>query len=212
MGLSAPGTGYGAQSVSSFSPGIIGSISFWIRANSLTGVQRFFGTGNDFEGRIDGTTFYNDFGNEGSGLNYTLSIGVLYHFVCTWNDFNNTAEMYVNGALINTNTSVNTPQSGLAALFSRYGTTNYFNGSLYDIRLYTRKLNASEALTIYNSRGSDSIVYGMTTRLTLFGGANGSTISGTGVVKNMGQSQINFSSASGAPSYVYDAALRPRRR
>lgn len=214
MGLEAPGTGDGARTVSSYAAPTAGSISFWVRPDSLTGVQRILGTHDDFEGRFDGAILYHDWLCGGSTCqSNTLSTGTLYHFVCTWDtgtpDF---LEIYQDGVSVDSSSNSQSPVTNTMAMFNRYLDNDEFEGALYDIRLYDRELTAAEVLTIYNSRGKDSIVYGMTNRWTLDEGANGTTLSGTGVVKDRGARQINWSSVSGAPDYVYDADLTPRRR
>lgn len=213
MGLSAPGTGVGALTESSFTTQNQGSISLWVRPQALSGVQRLMGGADQFEGRFDGTTLYDDwFIGGGGGQNFgTFSVGTLYHCVGTWDLTTEVGQTYRDGSFVASGSGYNDTFTGVVSMFSRVG-TNPFNGDLHDIRIYNRVLSASEILTIYNSRGKDSIVYGLVDRWTCDEGVNGSTLSGSGTVKDRGASQIDFDADTGAPTYIYDADVTPRRR
>ncbi|MBT8428493.1 MAG: LamG domain-containing protein [Gammaproteobacteria bacterium] len=185
-----------------------------MRPQNLGGTQRVMAIGDGFEGRFDSTALYDDFGYAGgTSLNISgFSDEVLRHVAFTWDTVTTEdGQAYLNGALDGTDTSgYNDTETGVIGMFSR--NSNEFIGELYDIRIYDRILSAAEILTIYNSRGADSIVYGLLHRWTLDEGADGSTLSGTGVAKDRAQNQNNFSSASGAPDYIYDGNVVSRRR
>lgn len=216
MGLAADGSGYGAQTVSSYTVTSAGSISFWLRGNLLdAGTQRVLAAGDDFEGLIRGV---NDFATNFRAVNTntffnSMVVDTLYHIVCTWDRPADWVEVYVDGVLEDdSDDSASTAESGVITMFDRPGTNDPADADLHDVRIYNRVLTLAEIQTIYAARGGDDIVHGMTSRWPMFEGPSGSTISGTGVIKDIGSAKNNFSSASGAPDWVYDAALIPRRR
>lgn len=216
MGLDSPGTGYGAQTVSSVSSPSVGTICFWMRPTGLSGTQRVLAIADDFEGRFaNGNELNHEWGYGGSGaIDVPVSNNTLYHIACVWEGpSTDDGAIYCDGSLhASGETGYNNTASGTLVMFDRAGSNDPWEGELYDIRIYNRVLSAAEILTIYNSRGGDSIVHGMLNRWMMDEGAVGSTLSGTGVSKDRGQNQNNWSSASGAPSYIYDVPVIPRRR
>jgi hypothetical protein len=82
--------------------------------------------------------------------NNNLLLNQWHHCVLTLN--NGTAEIYVDGLLVYTQTNVNsTAQNNDLLLFGKsvWG-GNLFSGKLDDIRIYNRPLNSSEVTTLYN--------------------------------------------------------------
>lgn len=213
MGLAGTGSGSGADTVSSITTPTQGTISFWLRPQRLSGTQRFLGHSDEFEGLILGSTFYPQWGaGGGTDITFTLSVGTLYHMAQTWNLSTAFGELYVDGASEATDaTDYNDSSAGTPDMFSRSG-NNAFEADLHDIRIYNRVLSAAEVLTIYNSRGKDSIVHGMIHRWVLDEGADGSTFAGTAPGKDRAQNQNNYEPDTSPPSYLYDANITPRRR
>lgn len=219
MGLYANRSGPGAETINNYTVPNCGSISFWIRAHDLnSGQQRFLAAHDDFEGFLYGTndlvSNFREGGTAGTYFN-TMVEEELYHVVCMWDTAGVGTEtwIYIDGALEDTDDSAKDGTiSDKIEMFDRSGTNDPADIDLHDVRIYNRLLSAAEIQTIYAARGGDDIVYGMTHRWPMFEGASGTTISGTGVVKDLGSTKNNFSSTTGAPEYVYDAALIPRRR
>ena len=216
MGLSADGSGPGAETIGNYSVPNAGSISFWMRPHTLNiGMQRFLANDTDFEGLFyginDTVSNFRCGGTANCYLNTTVE-ETLYHVVCTY-DTADEAAIYVDGVLEDTHGTVETGTiNDTIQMFDRAGTSDPADTDLHDVRLYNRVLTPAEIQTIFAARGGDDIVHGMTSRWPMFEGPPGSTISGTGVIKDIGSAKNNFSSASGAPDWVYDAALIPRRR
>ena len=217
MGLSADGTGPGAETVDNYTVPVSGSVSFWIRAHDFAdGTQRLCANNDDFECLLyGGDQITHNYRQSGTTLFFGGVDEELYHVVCVYDTpgYLYLNKIYRNGVLEDTSDNYQSGTiSAVIQMFNRPGTSNYADIDLHDIRFYNRVLTPAEIQTIYQARGGDDIVYGMTSRWPMFEGAPGATISGTGVVKDIGADKNNFSSATGAPSYVYDAALIPRRR
>lgn len=215
MGLSAPGSGNGAITVSSITTPDQGSLCFWVRPQSVSGTQRLLGAGDPAEARFADTELFQDWGYSGAPpVSVTgFSVGTLRHVVFTWDlTGTETGEAFLNGAAFDSGSGFNDGNTGILALFARYDGSDPFEGELYDVRFYNRILSPAEVQTIYNSRGGDSIVYGLLHRWTMDEGASGATLSGSGVVKDRAQGSNNMSSSSGAPSYIYAGGVIPRRR
>ena len=211
MGLYSTASGIGADSDSSINVPSVGSLTFWVRPHDITGSQRFLGIANNCEIRMSNATMINDYSQDDTGSSLgTFSVGQLAHCVAVWSVSGGIARSYRDGALYNTNDDPESVTSGVMWMFTRAG--DPFTGKLYDVRFYNRVLSPAEVLTIYNSRGADSIVHGMIHRWTMDEGADGATLTGSGTVKDRGANKINFSAATGPPQYVYDAILVSRRR
>jgi len=133
-------------------------------------------------------------GNDGAGYrgNTVLSTGVWYHVAATWDG--STVRIYVNGVLNNT-PAARTGTIGVdtrpAYIGGRSG-TDYFDGMIYDVRLYNRALSQADITYLYGSIGhwklaetsgttaADSSHYAKDG--TVYGGANWSSrCNGTGV-------------------------------
>ena len=214
MGLSAPGTGDAAYTSLSVSPAQQGTIAFWVRALDIGTTQRLLGIDDDFEGRLvsDGELF-NEFAQSGSTSSTfgVLTEGTLYHLVSIWDISGGIARSFRDGTLYDTNDSPDSVPSGEMEFFNRVGRSDYFEGDLHDVRIYDRVLTPNEILTLYNSRGRDSIVHGLVHRWVFDEGADGSTFSGSGTGKDrVGKNDADADT--GPPTYIYDANIAPRRR
>lgn len=215
MGLDFTGNNQGALSVSSITVPSIGSVSFWIRPDSITGTQRIIATDDDFEGRFDGNELICDWGVSGASLLSlgTMSIGTLYHCVCNYNTSSGNAEAFRNGVSIDTSTDRNGVTSGLLALAARPTNTDPFSGLLSDVRIYNRILTSNEVLTIYRSRGADTVYFGLLHRWQMKEGPQGTSASGTGIIKDSGPTKINLTpESSNQPTWSYEDGLHLRRK
>lgn len=66
-----------------------------------------------------------------------------------------------------------------------------FNGVAEDFRIYTRRLSVAELETILNTLGRDNIVDGLLHRWRCNEGAEGTTASGAGTIKDSGSATFN---------------------
>jgi len=214
MGFDFPGTDFGAYTTTNLTPPTTGSICFWIRPQNLGGVQRVCATADNFECRFENALLINDYAITGTSvINFgTFSNGTLYHCVATWNVSSTAGQAYRDGSLVSSASDRNGVTAGLFTLSGRNGIGQYFEGELYDIRIYNRILSANEILTIYNSKGMDSIVYGMIHRWMMNEQSPGIAFSGSGAAKDIGANQLNLTAYTGPPAYIYDASLSGRRR
>ncbi len=143
------------------------SLSAWVRMTSVGGV--ILGRYSDFSGAggfmIDcpaGPKLRFLLSNNGESVNgtatsSTLSTGVLYHVVGTW-DGSSAMKLYINGSVDGTGTFAATPGNivGASLLAGAYygpaGTvTNFFNGKIDACRIYNKALNSTEVSQIYGS-------------------------------------------------------------
>lgn len=201
-------------SVSSYTPPQnVGTVCFWARPNGTpAGIRRILGVNDGWECRTDGTGVFHDFWKSGAnsdGTTYTAEEWV--HLVFTGRTSDGTGDTYKNGQLANTGSGhTTTAGSNTLSIGTRTGTTNYWAGDLDDVRIYNRILSAPEIETIHASRGADRVVEGLVLWLLFREQSPGTTVSGTGSVKDM-QGNMNFSPGASAPDYE-ESILNYRRR
>lgn len=211
MGLNF--TGANSVDAASVSPPSVGSVSFWVRPQSIAGTQRIFATGDDFEARFDGGTLYADWGTSGSVLLNCGSfvVGQLGHCVCTWNVGTGAKTAYRDGVSSGSASDSNGVTSGPFQMAVRPGTSDYFTGEVYDARFYTRILSAAEVATIYAARGRDGIINGLACWWKMDERASGLTVLTNGVKCASGDTDLT-PSGSPTPTYIYTADIQGGRR
>jgi hypothetical protein len=127
------------------------SIAVWAYLDTTSGVRTMVKKDSDYILRMDNATLslYVWRGGFYQLPGPSLSTGILYHIVGTWND--NTATLYVNGFSATTAT----PGSGTTTSTNGVGIgaapdgSEAFDGLLGDVRIYDRALTASEVLALY---------------------------------------------------------------
>lgn len=191
-----------------------GTISLWAYAVSFPASQnRFIGLHDQWEVRCDsGGNLYADFfGNGHTGP--VLSTATWYHIAITFDDVTaNLSEIYIDGAFDSSGGAYNaTPSGTVLSIGRRNGETiEKWNGHLDDVRIYNRVLAADEIATIYSCRGTDGIVDGLKNRWIFNEGADGTTATVAGSIKDLADGGIDGDPAS-SPVYKY-SELRLKRR
>ncbi len=146
----------------------------------------------------------------------TLSIGTLAHVVGTIDLPGDEVNIYIDGLLDTTASpgygavfsSTNSKNAALASADD--GSTDFFDGILEDIRIYSRVLSAAEILTIFTARGTDGIVHGLEHRHVLNEAHVGVLASGAGSIKDLASRQLNIT-PNNSPVYAA-GVLRNRRK
>lgn len=125
--------------------------------------------------------------------------GTWSHVVGTWDGAN--MRVYVNGVLVNTTartaallTSTN-PLSIGADWQSNMQVSEFFDGSMEDLRLYNRALSANEIQTMRTLRGSDGIQYGCTLSIGMWEGSRNMILGQNSTVRDIGPFGTNASTA-----------------
>lgn len=143
-------------------------------------------------------------------------LNTLTHIAAGFDFTNVRVYFYVNGALIDnpagdwTGGNTNNADSLAGAIgASPNGARFYFDGSIDDVRCYNRRLSTDEIKTIYNSRGSDSIYYGLQAKFMLFEKQIGFVCVGTEVIKN--NVNINYNGTPVAGCTFSGSTLKYRR-
>jgi hypothetical protein len=115
-----------------------------IRVNSATTIEYDVSNGTTYSGY-------------GQNIGITMAVGTWYHVALTYNG--TTVTSYFNGASKGTNGTVS-GNIGYAArpvlIGADYGSNpfaDYFNGSISDVRIYSRSLAAPEIDSIYKAKG-----------------------------------------------------------
>jgi hypothetical protein len=173
-----------------------GTLMLWMKANSLPGGGAYLyqvetNSGNNSRSAL----VFNYSGGSGSlsllarvndsnsltdiTSTSTVSTGTWVHFAGTFNYAAATGIIYINGSAVSTTGSFsfnasatdNTTSARSSIGAADAGSDKFFNGSLEDIRCYSRILTANEILTIYSSAGRDGIVDGLNQRLQFLGPA-----------------------------------------
>jgi len=183
------------------------SIVFWVKSNQIGGAPQWYngaglvdgdypGTANDFGTALVGGKFGFGIGNPDTTILSTSSIndGAWHFCVATRQQATGVIKVYVDGSLqasgtVNRN-SLNVSTHLLFGAIASGG--GYFNGSLDEVKLFTRTLSSSEVTALY-----DSLLF-----LPLSSPA-GLTATATG----NGQVQLNWSAASAGTSYNVKRSL-----
>lgn len=108
------------------------------------------------------------------------------------------------------NTS-NTTSSVAGIGTSDDGLTEFTDGRLEDLRIYSRVLSADEIQCIFECQGVDGIVFGLQSRFELQSGSVGQLVS-TLAAQDSAQQQTSASAISGTPSYAESIGPTFRRR
>ena len=163
--LKTNGTGGIAQTNAPFTPPSVGTVAFWMRGAGDPGTTaRIMGLGGDWEIRqIAGGSVSFDLGGSpyaGNELFSTLdpvcTNGRWYHIAAVFDDTDNSYSVYIDGKLRTSGISPVdlVPQAaGVLSFGTRTGTTEYWNGALRDVRIYSRKLCANEIGELYGMVG-----------------------------------------------------------
>jgi len=139
------------------------SISFWVNFNSVSGIQRIINkdNANDYSGGYsiytNGTSFevvHSNGSYNGFAVSNAFTTGVWYNFVVTFDSSNNSLKAYKNSIEIaSTTTSGSLTNSGDSLFFGAYGQSSpigqWFNGSLDQVRFFTRALRPYEVEALY---------------------------------------------------------------
>jgi Concanavalin A-like lectin/glucanases superfamily len=143
------------------------SYSVWVKAkrfNKWQGiVSKRISDGNEFVIEIKDTADYYACGSwtnnnytAGSVTTVTQTANIWTHLVCTVDGINGTVRLYVNGVLENTYSpaawdgTTNTAAITIGKRGEIDDGTGFFDGSIDDVRVYSRALSATEAKQLYN--------------------------------------------------------------
>lgn len=138
------------------------SVSMLCKLNS-TSNQVFYvnrdEAGGAIFGYIQGTEIIIQRGRGGSAgdtrFSVSLNTSTIYHFVFVYNN-DLTNDLYINGVLQSRASQI-VLGSCISNLTIKIGRTSsvipYFNGVVYDFKLFTKSLNQTEVTELYNSRG-----------------------------------------------------------
>jgi hypothetical protein len=140
------------------------SISFWIKFNSTSGLQRIINkdNANDYSGGYaiytNGTSFemvHSNGSYNGLAVANAFTTGVWYNFAVTFNSSNNSLKAYKNGIEVaSTTTSGSLTNSGDNLFFGTFGQSSpisqWLNGSLDQVRIFNKALNLTEVTKLYN--------------------------------------------------------------
>jgi len=130
------------------------TIAMWFKSlGNTTGKHIFEGnvlSSPSLEGMDTNYNFY--IGNTAPASIGPVSVGQWYYFTGTFDKSTGVRKAYLNGILMNTNTS--TISDGITSFYlaSRAGTSRYFNGFIDEVRIYNRVLSATEIKQHYNAR------------------------------------------------------------
>jgi len=144
------------------------SLSFWIKttqigddtmwlAPGIAGVEQSGGGNDVFWGWIDATGHIGILKGNTAGAKSTNPIndGTWKHIILTRDSTTGSVQVYVNGVLNQTATSetgdVTTAFSRLGSIEDTGGTPTYFNGSLDEVKVFSRVLSSDEVTAIYTN-------------------------------------------------------------
>lgn len=149
-----------ARSSYNFDPPSKGSVAFWVRRNNIsTSTERVFGNGENWEvGFYSNGRMFFDLGagaNDGAFDTYDVNTAnKWYHVVAVYNSDADTYSLYLNGTKIKSGTAGLADQpSNFLSLGNRTGSSDRFDGTVDDFRVYNYELSDQEVATIYGLIG-----------------------------------------------------------
>jgi len=220
--LTFDGTNDTATTNATFDPPANGTVAFWMQASGTPTVrQRIFGVDANWEARIETTGMISFdlgaspfFGNEPFATGIVDNVDRWYHIVAMFNDADDSYEVYVNGELQASGISPVDLVSQTAAILSfgtRTGSSEYWEGSLRDFRIYNRWLGGSEISALSGLAGYWKLDETSGT-VAVDSSANGNDGTYTGGVLLNQNGQVDqapdFDGISGYVSVPDDASLR----
>jgi hypothetical protein len=168
-----------------------GTVCFWFYYTQENGINNWhFYHSDGTYCRMNGSAIEIALSRQaGKDVYYSLpfATNTMYHLASTYYDIGNKRGMdiWVNGTNVVSGDSANAGTPGTATTaFSWDKGTNYFYGALMDFRWYSRVLSDDEIQAIYAMRGTDDILQGLLHRWPMTGGADGTSVTGTGAVRD----------------------------
>ena len=140
------------------------TLAFWVKTTQTAGTPQWYngaglvdgdvpGGANDFGTALVGGKFGFGTGNPDTTVVSTTSIndGAWHQCVATRQEATGTLSVYVDGSFQATGTATKNTLSAPANLL--FGATggNYFNGSLDEVKIFTRTLSSNEVAALYSS-------------------------------------------------------------
>jgi hypothetical protein len=171
--------------------------------------------GTTDEWRVYGRRLDADSGTGVNGGTNSAVTGTLYHVAGRARFSTGGIDLWVNGVQLNTaadggwtGNSSNTA-STVATIGCATDISGFYNGTIDDVRLYSRALTDDELAMLYWSQGRDSILNGLEQRWLLREASEGTSASGAGSIFDIGPTL-----ATGTPTNTptYAAALVPAAR
>ena len=122
-------------------------VDFWNSTGKSGWMLNRYFTTNKIEWRLEEI----DITGDGTFVTGDLSTGVWYHIAGVYNSDNNTAQLYLNGSLVDSGNTSGTLNdwSETVLLVGNSSANEAFNGQVGPVRVYTKALTASEVLKNY---------------------------------------------------------------
>jgi hypothetical protein len=142
--------------ISNFNPPHTGTITFWMNPDTVpsSGRQRIMGGNDAYELVLEGGEIHSQFfagGSQDVESTSELTPGQWYHIAAAY-DFTTThsLEIFVNGVHESTSTFANDDPGGpfILSFGTRTGRTEYYQGTLDNVRLYGRVLSEAEVAQV----------------------------------------------------------------
>lgn len=196
------------------------SFTFWVKMTAfVNAIEHFFGMPVIFGMEVANTgivktRLYTEFGGVTSIT--AMSVGVWYFIAGTGerDGTNCTTEVYINGVFEATkdDTDALSPSTDRFHIGNEAGAPNTqgLNGTLDDLRTYSRVLSAKEIRTIYTARGHDAITDGLIQRVQFMEGPPATSPSGVGFNKDVSRRKLNYT-PTGSPLYRVSTLSKRRR-
>ncbi len=139
------------------------ALAAWINPNSVSGTRRLIwkSDGNaNFNGYylgLSGSSAACGFGDGTNGVEPTggtVAVSNWYSIICVRNSSADTITLYVNGINVASNTDTLTgtiSYTGQLEMGGRSSSSEFFNGTVDDIRIYNKSLSTSEITSISNA-------------------------------------------------------------
>lgn len=151
------------------------SVSFWMNAETMIGTifNKYAATGNQRSYQFNlnsGTWEFVVSGNGSStaqttGLTHSMSTGSWYFIVVTYDASAGDVVVYQNGTILDSETITATnPYNGTAPFrIGNQHTTNYYDGLLDEVSIWSRVLDSTEVSDLYNGGFGLSYPFDITT-------------------------------------------------
>lgn len=171
------------------------TIMSWVKGENTVNGAIFVKTGTEYNFKTTAVgimgfniVIYNTgFQSQNQDFGERIQDTNIHHVALRWNQTTGKVDFFVDGIPGTQYTLTTGSMAGSAdpAYIAFDGGSNYYDGLLWDVRLYSAALSDEMISTIYHSQGKDNFAYDLNGRWLMQEGGNGDSASGAGSILDL---------------------------